>query len=112
MSRSLKLLKIGTAIALSLVVLAGSVPVFADANPEVVSVQPLGPTVLVKVRNSGSQPHGASVTVQATVLGIQFTSSSHVNLAPGQTAIVPVPFVSVVQNIITVGLINDDSNPL
>jgi hypothetical protein len=71
----------------------------------------MGTLVVVKVKNPGSQPRSASVSVQASVLGVSVMSSAHVSLAPGQTANVPVAFVGLVQNIITVGLSSDDGTP-
>lgn len=110
MNRALKLLRVcwGTAVCIGL--FAGSA--LADAPPVVVSAQPMGMAVLVKVKNAGSQPHGATVAVQASILGIPVTSSAHVNLAAGQTANVTVPFLGLVQGVITVGLSTDDSNPM
>jgi len=110
MSRVKKVLKAGLGAAIAMALFAGTT--LADAPPEVVSAQSMGLVVMVKVKNPGSQPHGASVTVQASVLGVPVCGSAHVSLAPGQTANVPVAFLGVVQNIITVGLIGDDSSPL
>jgi hypothetical protein len=109
MSRVNKVLKAGLGAAIAVVMFAGTA--LADAPPEVVSAQASGLTVMVKVKNPGSQSHGVSVAVQASVLGIPVCSSAHVNLAPGQTANVPVAFLGAVQNIITVGVISDDGTP-
>ena len=109
MSRVNKVLKAGLGAAIAVVMFAGTA--LADAPLEVVSAQSMGLVVMVKVKNPGSQAHGASVAVQASVLGIPVSSSAHVNLAPGQTANVPVAFLGAVQNIITVGVISDDGTP-
>ena len=109
MSRASKIMKVCWGVAVAVALFAGTA--LADAPPEVVSAQNMGTFVMVKVKNPGSQPHGASVSVQASVLGVPVMSSAHVSLAPGQSANVPVAFVGLVQNIITVGVIADDANP-
>jgi hypothetical protein len=109
MNRGIKALRLSWAMAVALALFASSA--LADPPPQVVSAQSMGLVVMVKVKNPGSQPHGATVSVQASVLGLPVSGSAHVNLAPGQTANVPVAFLGLVQNIISVGLTNDDGAP-